>query len=81
MKKASKRWFEQAEYDLDTALAMLESGRYLYVLFCCQQAIEKGLKAVIVEQTGNFPPTATQSIAFSPDRDPRTRRRSCRVSW
>lgn len=35
---------------------MLKSERYLYVLFCCQQAIEKFLKAVIVKKTNDFPP-------------------------
>lgn len=35
---------------------MLASGRYLYVLFCCQQAVEKALKAVIVSRTGKLPP-------------------------
>lgn len=35
---------------------MLRSGRYLYVAFCCQQAIEKRLKALIVKQTHEFPP-------------------------
>lgn len=34
---------------------MLASGRYLYVLFCGQQAVEKLLKAITVEQTGAFP--------------------------
>ena len=35
---------------------MLSAGRYLYVLFCCQQAIEKDLKGLIVECCGMFPP-------------------------
>jgi len=35
---------------------MLKAGRYLYVLFCCQQAVEKALKAVIVKKTGELPP-------------------------
>lgn len=35
---------------------MLASGRYLYVVFCCQQAVEKVLKAVIVRKTGALPP-------------------------
>jgi len=35
---------------------MLQSGRHLYVLCCCQQAIEKALKALIVRQTGELPP-------------------------
>ena len=51
MTSASDRWAEQARYDLETAQAMMESGRYLYVLFCCQQAVEKMLKALIANQT------------------------------
>lgn len=51
-----EKWAAQAHYDLDTAKAMLDSGRYLYVLFCCQQAIEKMLKAIIAKKTGEFPP-------------------------
>jgi len=35
---------------------MLASERYLYVLFCCQQTIEKALKAVIVQRTAELPP-------------------------
>jgi len=34
-------WLETAEYDLETAGAMLNSGRWLYVIFMCQQAIER----------------------------------------
>jgi len=56
MTSASQQWIEQAQYDLETAKAMQASGRYLYVLFCCQQAVEKSLKALIVERTGQFPP-------------------------
>ena len=50
------RWIAQAQYDLDTPLAMLESKRHLYVIFCCQQAIEKAIKAVILQKTQKFPP-------------------------
>ena len=38
-------WVEMSEYDLDTAVAMLQTGRYLYVAFMCHQVIEKILKA------------------------------------
>ena len=38
-------WLDLAEYDLDTAKAMLKSRRYLYVGFMCHQVIEKALKA------------------------------------
>jgi len=51
-----ERWADQSDYDLETARAMFNSGRYLYVLFCCQQAVEKMLKAVIVKRTKEFPP-------------------------
>lgn len=53
---SAESWMEQAQYDLDTARAMLDSGRHLYVLFCCQQAVEKMLKAVITLRTKTFPP-------------------------
>ena len=45
-----------SRYDVETAKAMLASGRYLYVLFTCQQSIEKMLKALVVQNTGSFPP-------------------------
>lgn len=38
-------WIDMAGYDLDTARAMLQTGRYLYVGFMCYQAVEKSLKA------------------------------------
>ncbi|MDR1194047.1 MAG: HEPN domain-containing protein [Peptococcaceae bacterium] len=39
-------WLDAARYDLDTADAMLLSGRWLYVVFMCQQAIEKLVKGL-----------------------------------
>ncbi|GHV22522.1 hypothetical protein AGMMS49959_13490 [Planctomycetales bacterium] len=39
-------WLEYAEYDLQTAAAMLASGRWLYVVFMCQQALEKLVKGL-----------------------------------
>ncbi|MCL2363433.1 MAG: HEPN domain-containing protein [Defluviitaleaceae bacterium] len=34
-------WLDIAQYDLETAKTMLSSGRWLYVVFMCQQAVEK----------------------------------------
>ena len=49
-------WVERSKYDLDTAKVMLDSGRYLYVAYMCQQTIEKILKAIIAQQgKENFP--------------------------
>ena len=51
----AERWRELAVYDLGTAEAMLAAGRYMYVLFCCQQAMEKHLKGLIVERVRYVP--------------------------
>jgi HEPN domain-containing protein len=56
MKPAIRQWIEQSRYDLDTAKAMMAQSRWLYVLFCAQQALEKALKAVITMKTEEFPP-------------------------
>jgi len=56
MAGAAQMWATQSRYDLETAKAMLDTGRYLYVLFCCQQAVEKMLKALIAKHTNELPP-------------------------
>ena len=62
MKNNSKKkqdvseWIKLSDYDLETARAMQRAGKYLYVLFCCQQSVEKRLKAVVINVTGEFPP-------------------------
>jgi HEPN domain-containing protein len=47
---AARYWLELSEYDLETAEAMLASGRYLYVAFMAHQSVEKMLKAFHVQQ-------------------------------
>lgn len=54
--KTINNWLDLARYDLETATAMLASGRYLYVAFTCQQAIEKLLKALFVKKNNCTPP-------------------------
>ena len=39
-------WLDIAQYDLETAKAMFGAGRWLYVVFMCQQAIEKLCKGL-----------------------------------
>ncbi len=56
MADTAEKWAAQSLYDIETAKAMLDTGRYLYVLFCCQQAIEKMLKALIAKRTRELPP-------------------------
>lgn len=45
MDEKVKYWVEMSDYDVETAEAMLDTARYLYVGFMCHQAIEKILKA------------------------------------
>jgi HEPN domain-containing protein len=54
--KDVKSWLDASRYDLETAKALLKSHRYMYVLFMCQQSLEKLLKAHITAQTREFPP-------------------------
>jgi HEPN domain-containing protein len=53
---AINNWLSLAQYDLATAEAMLQTGRFLYVGFMCQQAVEKLLKACYVKERGSTPP-------------------------
>ncbi len=50
MDKIIAHWVERSKYDLETSKVMLDSARYLYVAYMCQQAIEKILKALIAQQ-------------------------------
>jgi len=56
MENAIQEWIKMSEYDLKTAEAMLETERYLYVAFMCQQAIEKILKAIYCQEKNELPP-------------------------
>jgi len=39
-------WLQLAQYDLDTVQTMYSGGRWFYVVFMCQQAIEKLCKGL-----------------------------------
>ena len=41
-------WLDIAEYDLESAKTMFTGGRWLYVVFMCQQAIEKLVKGLYI---------------------------------
>lgn len=41
-------WLEYAQYDMESAEAMYKSGRWVYVIFMCQQAIEKLCKGLYI---------------------------------
>jgi len=51
-----KYWIEISDYDLETAEAMFNTGRYLYVGFMCHQVIEKIFKALYSKLKEKTPP-------------------------
>ena len=55
-------WTELSDYDFETAKAMLETKRYLYVGFMCHQVIEKILKAYW-SKVLNEPPLKIHSLS------------------
>ncbi len=63
MNEQIKYWVDLSDYDFDTALAMQQSGRYLYVGFMCHQTIEKILKAYFSLQ-GSDPAPYSHSLSY-----------------
>jgi len=49
-------WVELSDYDWETAEAMFETKRYLYVVFMCHQVIEKIFKACFSKLKEETPP-------------------------
>lgn len=56
MKPEANVWLEQAEEHFSDAMFMYENSRYSGAVFFCHQALEKILKAAIVEFTHKVPP-------------------------
>lgn len=55
LRKDTRNWIASAEYDLETVIHMMDSGRYLYVVFLCHLDLEKMLKAHVTEVTQSVP--------------------------
>lgn len=51
-----KYWIDIADYDLDTAEAMFQTKRWLYVGFMCHQVVEKTIKAYWHSKREDAPP-------------------------
>ena len=49
-------WLELAQYDLESADAMFATGRWFYVVFMCQQAVEKLVKGLYSYYMPDAPP-------------------------
>jgi len=64
-KEKVQYWLNMADYDLETAKAMQETKRYLYVGFMCHLVVEKALKAVITEVTNEVPPKSHHLVELA----------------
>lgn len=47
--KPAEEWLLQADYDMETAQAMFDSGRYIYAMFMIHLSIEKALKGIYAQ--------------------------------
>ena len=56
MSDKHKEWLKQADYDIETADAIFNSGRYFYAVFMCHLSIEKGLKGLYSKIFQDVPP-------------------------
>ena len=55
MKKETKFWLAQSNEHFKDAIYLFEGGRYSATVYCCHQALEKILKAAIVEFKNKVP--------------------------
>lgn len=51
-----RKWLDRVAYDMDTAKAMLQTGRLIYAIFMCQQSLEKCLKALLAYENKEIVP-------------------------
>mgnify|MGYP001614731182 CR=1 FL=1 len=55
MKKITQKWLEFAKKDLESARILFKSKAYENAIWHCHQALEKTLKAIIIEQNKRIP--------------------------
>lgn len=52
-----RSWRESADKDWEVARSLFKLKHYAYSLFFCHLGVEKLLKALVVQKTGEHPPT------------------------
>ncbi len=55
-RKLFEKWLDRVAYDMDTAKAMVQTGRLIYAIFMCQQSLEKCFKARLAYQVREIIP-------------------------
>ncbi len=63
MESKVKYWIDLSDYDIETADAMFQSKRYLYVGYMCHQTIEKAFKAYYLKLKQEVSPY-THSLSY-----------------
>jgi len=61
--RKSQEWFDQADYDMETAEYMFGGGRNFYAVFMCHLSLEKALKALYTQNLNEEPPR-THNLIF-----------------
>jgi len=56
MKEETKNWLDQAKEHFDDMEYLYDGSRYSMAVYCAHQALEKILKAAVVELTNTLPP-------------------------
>ncbi len=64
-KEQITHWKSLSDYDMTTAKYMLQTKRYPYCLYMCHLSIEKILKGLLMQQTGNHPPFSHNLVALA----------------
>ena len=65
MRTQSSVWISIADDDLEAAEHFYQGQQYLWAMFMCQQALEKSIKALYFEMTGETPPKKHDLIALA----------------
>ena len=55
MREETTEWLQSATENLDAAQVLFEAGQYHAMAQHAQQAVEKALKSLLIEQTGELP--------------------------
>ncbi|MGI8552776.1 MAG: HEPN domain-containing protein [Dehalococcoidia bacterium] len=67
MRAETELWWRQAQADLVTAEVTLREQRFYAAAWFIQQAVEKGLKALYVEQRGTLTPRTHNLVQLGRD--------------
>ena len=58
----TEHWAAQADYDLSVANLLYQQSAYRYCVFFCHLALEKRLKAILLERTGRREPPHSHNL-------------------